>query len=166
MKHFSEPTRRAQAADVPHNNLRRSRAANENIIPTTTGAARAVGDVLPELDGKLDGIAMRVPVPDGSTVDLVVELERPASVETLNAAMREAASRPPLEHILEYTEEPLVSSDIIGNPHSAVFDALSTRVLGGNLVKVIAWYDNEWAYASRVVDLIDRLAALGTPTAA
>jgi glyceraldehyde 3-phosphate dehydrogenase len=152
-------------ADVPHSDLRRSRAAAENIIPTTTGAARAVGQVLPALAGKLDGIAMRVPVPDGSTVDLVAELEQPAGVSEINAAMRAAASRPPLDRILEYTEEPIVSSDIIRNPHSAIFDGLSTRVLG-NLVKVIAWYDNEWGYASRVVDLIGRLAALGVPRAA
>ncbi len=146
-------------ADVPHSDLRRSRAANENIIPTTTGAARAVGQVLPDLEGKLDGIAMRVPVPDGSTVDLVVELEKRATCESINDAMRAAASRPPLEGILEYSEDPLVSSDIIANPHSAIFDALSTRVIAPNLVKVIAWYDNEWGYASRVVDLIDRLGA-------
>jgi glyceraldehyde 3-phosphate dehydrogenase len=153
-------------ADVPHSDLRRSRAAAENIIPTTTGAARAVGQVLPALAGKLDGIAMRVPVPDGSTVDLVAEIERSTTVAELNAAMRAAAGAPPLDRILEYTDEPIVSSDIIHNPHSAIFDALSTRVLGGNLVKVIAWYDNEWGYASRVVDLIDRLASLGVPRAA
>ena len=153
-------------ADVPHSDLRRSRAAAENIIPTTTGAARAVGQVLPALAGRLDGIAMRVPVPDGSTVDLVTELERPATAAEINAAMRAACGVPPLDRVLEYTEEPIVSSDIIHNPHSAIFDALSTRVLGGNLVKVIAWYDNEWGYASRVVDLIDRLASLGAPRAA
>ncbi len=153
-------------ADVPHSNLRRSRAATENIIPTTTGAARAVGQVLPELAGRLDGIAMRVPVPDGSTVDLVVELERPASVEAINAAMRNAAASPRLQRVLEYSEEPLVSSDIIRNPHSAIFDALCTRVLGGNLAKVIAWYDNEWGYASRVVDLIERLAGMPLPHSA
>jgi glyceraldehyde 3-phosphate dehydrogenase len=144
-------------ADVPHKSLRRSRAANENIIPTTTGAAKAVGQVLPELDGRLDGIAMRVPVPDGSTVDLVAELERPATVEAINAAMREAASKPPLASILEYSDDYVVSSDIVDTPYSAIFDAPSTRVLGGNFVKVLAWYDNEWGYASRVVDLIDRL---------
>ena len=146
-------------ADVPHSDLRRSRAAAENIIPTTTGAARAVGKVLPALKGKLDGIAMRVPVPDGSTVDLVAELERPATVEGINAAMKEAASKPPLKGILEYTEEPIVSSDIIQNGSSAIFDAASTRVLGGNFVKVLAWYDNEWGYSCRVVDLIRILAA-------
>jgi len=147
-------------ADVPHKDLRRSRAANENIIPTTTGAARAVGKVLPELKGKLDGVAMRVPVPDGSTVDLVAELTKNVTVASLNAAMKEAASKAPLKGILEYCEEPIVSSDIIQDSHSAIFDSLCTRVLGGNFVKVIAWYDNEWGYSCRVVDLIGKLAAL------
>jgi glyceraldehyde 3-phosphate dehydrogenase len=147
-------------ADVPHSDLRRSRAANENIIPTTTGAARAVGKVLPALEGRLDGIAMRVPVPDGSIVDLVAELERPATVAEINDAMRMAAASPPLLGVLEYSDEPLVSSDIIQNTHSAIFDARSTRVLGANFVKVIAWYDNEWGYACRVVDLIHRLEQL------
>jgi len=147
-------------ADVPHKDLRRSRAANENIIPTTTGAARAVGKVLPELKGKLDGVAMRVPVPDGSTVDLVAELAKPVTVAALNAAMKEAASMAPLKGILEYCEEPIVSSDIIQDSHSAIFDSLCTRVLGGRLVKVIAWYDNEWGYSCRVVDLIGKLAAM------
>ncbi len=147
-------------ADVPHKDLRRSRAANENIIPTTTGAARAVGKVLPELAGRLDGVAMRVPVPDGSTVDLVAELEKPVTVASVNAAMKEAASQTPLKGILDYCEEPIVSSDVIQDSHSAVFDSLCTRVLGGNLVKTIAWYDNEWGYACRVVDLIGRLATL------
>jgi glyceraldehyde 3-phosphate dehydrogenase len=147
-------------ADVPHKDLRRSRAANENIIPTTTGAARAVGKVLPELKGKLDGVAMRVPVPDGSTVDLVAELSKSVTVASLNAAVREAASKAPLKGILEYCEEPIVSSDIIQDSHSAIFDSLCTRVLRGNFVKVIAWYDNEWGYSCRVVDLIGKLAAL------
>jgi glyceraldehyde 3-phosphate dehydrogenase len=147
-------------ADVPHKDLRRSRAANENIIPTTTGAARAVGKVLPELKGKLDGVAMRVPVPDGSTVDLVAELGKSVTVATINQAMREAAAKAPLSGILEYCEEPIVSSDIIQDSHSAIFDSLCTRVLGGKLVKVIAWYDNEWGYSCRVVDLIGKLAAL------
>ena len=148
-------------ADVPHTDLRRSRAAAENIIPTTTGAARAVGKVLPRLDGKLDGIAMRVPVPDGSTVDLVAQLRESADVPAINTAMREAAAAPPLKGVLEYSEDPIVSSDIIQNPHSAIFDAPLTRVLGGSFVKVLAWYDNEWGYASRVVDLIRRLSELG-----
>jgi glyceraldehyde 3-phosphate dehydrogenase len=147
-------------ADVPHKDLRRSRAANENIIPTTTGAARAVGKVLPELKGKLDGVAMRVPVPDGSIVDLVAELSRCVTVASINGAMREAASKAPLKGILAYCDDPIVSSDIIQDSHSATFDSLCTRVLGGNFVKVIAWYDNEWGYSCRVVDLIGKLAAL------
>ena len=146
-------------ADVPHTDFRRSRAAGENIIPTTTGAARAVGKVLPELEGRLDGIAMRVPVPDGSIVDLVAQLARPADVAGINAAMREAAAGP-LRNILEYSEAPIVSSDIIHDPASAIFDAPSTRVLGGDLVKVIAWYDNEWGYSCRVLDLIQRMHAV------
>jgi len=144
-------------ADVPHSDLRRSRAATENIIPTTTGAAKAVGEVLPGLDGKLDGMAMRVPVPDGSTVDLVVELEKDVTVEGVNAAVKRAAEGS-LSGILEYTEDPIVSTDIIGNPHSSIFDASGTQVLGGNLVKVMSWYDNEWGYSNRVVDLIARLS--------
>ncbi|HEX7099510.1 MAG TPA: type I glyceraldehyde-3-phosphate dehydrogenase [Acidimicrobiia bacterium] len=144
-------------ADVPHKDLRRSRAATENIIPTTTGAAKAVGEVLPELQGKLDGMAMRVPVPDGSTVDLVVELEREVTAEEVNEAIRRAAEGP-MKGILEYSEDPIVSTDIIGNPHSSIFDAAGTQVLGGNLVKVLAWYDNEWGYSNRVVDLVERLA--------
>ena len=146
-------------ADVPHADLRRSRAATENIIPTTTGAAKAVGKVLPNLNGKLDGMAMRVPVPDGSTVDLVVELSKDVTVEEVNAAVK-AAAEGPLKGIVQYSEDPLVSTDIIGNPHSSIFDADSTQVLGGNLVKVLSWYDNEWGYSNRVVDLIDRLGEL------
>ena len=145
---------------MPHKDLRRSRAAAQNIIPTTTGAARAVGKVLPELKGKLDGMAMRVPVPDGSIVDLVAKLNAKPSIEEVNAAVREAAEGP-LAKIVEYSEVPLVSSDIIGNPHSSVFDALSTQSAGDGYVKVVAWYDNEWGYSNRVVDLIDRMAALG-----
>lgn len=143
-------------ADVPHKDLRRSRAATENIIPTTTGAAKAVGKVLPKLDGKLDGMAMRVPVPDGSTVDLVVELDQDVTVEEVNRVVKEAAEGP-LANIIQYTEVPIVSTDIIGNPHSSIFDASGTQVLGGNLVKVMSWYDNEWGYSNRVVDLIERL---------
>ncbi len=145
-------------ADVPHKDLRRSRAAAENIIPTTTGAAKAVGMVLPQLKGKLDGLAMRVPVPDGSTVDLVTEMARPVTVAEVNDAVREAAEGP-LRSILEYCTEPVVSSDVIGNPHSSIFDALSTQVIGGILLKTISWYDNEWGYSCRVVDLMGRLAA-------
>jgi glyceraldehyde 3-phosphate dehydrogenase len=147
-------------ADVPHKDFRRSRAATQNIIPTTTGAARAVGKVLPELKGKLDGMAMRVPVPDGSIVDLVAKVRERPSTEQVNAAVREAAAGP-LKEIVEYSEVPLVSTDIIGNPHSSVFDALSTNATGDGYVKVVAWYDNEWGYSNRVVDLIDRLAAVG-----
>jgi len=149
-------------ADVPHKDLRRSRAATENIIPTTTGAAKAVGKVFPKLKGKLDGMAMRVPVPDGSTVDLVVELERPVSIEEINAAVRKA-SEGAMKGIIQYSDDPLVSTDIIGNPHSSIFDAGGTQVLGGNLVKVLAWYDNEWGYSNRVVDLIERLGSLLPP---
>ena len=146
-------------ADVPHKDFRRSRAATENIIPTSTGAAKAVAEVLPKLKGRLDGMAMRVPVPDGSTVDLVVELERPVTVEEVNAVMRRAADGP-MAGIIEYSEDPLVSSDVIGNPHSSIFDAASTRVLGGTTLKVLAWYDNEWGYSNRVVDLIERFARI------
>jgi glyceraldehyde 3-phosphate dehydrogenase len=149
-------------ADVPHSDWRRSRAATENIIPTTTGAAKAVGLVLPELAGKLDGMAMRVPVPDGSTVDLVVELERSVTVDEVNAAVKAAADGP-LAGILEYTEVPIVSTDIIGNPHSSIFDASATQVLDGNFVKVMSWYDNEWGYSNRVVDLIERLGEILQP---
>jgi glyceraldehyde 3-phosphate dehydrogenase len=146
-------------ADVPHKDLRRSRAAAANIIPTTTGAARAVGKVLPRLDGKLDGIAMRVPVPDGSVVDLVCRVARPARAAEVNGAVREAAAGA-MRGIVEYSEVPLVSTDIIGNSHSAVFDALSTTAEGDGYVRVVAWYDNEWGYSNRVVDLVDRLARL------
>jgi glyceraldehyde 3-phosphate dehydrogenase len=146
-------------ADVPHKDFRRSRAATENIIPTSTGAAKAVAEVLPGLKGRLDGIAMRVPVPDGSTVDLVVALEKSVTVAEVNAAIKKAAEGP-MAGILEYSEEPLVSSDVIGNPHSSVFDATLTQVLGGTIVKVLAWYDNEWGYSNRVVDLIERLETL------
>lgn len=147
-------------ADVPHKDLRRSRAAAENIIPTTTGAARAVGKVLPQLKGKLDGMAMRVPVPDGSIVDLVCRLKQSASAADINNAVREAAAGP-LKAIVEYSEVPLVSTDIIGNPHSSIFDALSTHAEGDGYAKVVAWYDNEWGYSNRVVDLIERMVAVG-----
>jgi glyceraldehyde 3-phosphate dehydrogenase len=141
--------------DLPHGDLRRARAAAVNIIPTSTGAARAVGKVLPKLAGKLDGMAMRVPVPDGSVVDLVARLRKPASVEKLNAAFAAAAKTPALRGILEYSEKPLVSSDIVGNPHSSVIDGLATMSMdGGKTVKVISWYDNEWGYSSRVVQLM------------
>jgi glyceraldehyde 3-phosphate dehydrogenase len=140
-------------ADWYHKDLRRSRAAGENTIPTTTGAARAVGDVLPKLRGKLDGMAMRVPVLDGSIVDLVATLGRGTSAHAVNQAF-EAAAVGPLRGILEYSTEALVSCDIVGNPHSCVFDAPLTQVIGERTVKVLAWYDNEWGYANRVADLL------------
>ena len=143
--------------DLPHKDLRRARAAQVNIIPTTTGAAVAVTKVLPELEGRLDGMAMRVPVSDGSVVDLVATLERPVTRDSVNAAMREAAGKAPLKGILEYSEEPLVSTDILGNPHSSVFDAMSTTVLGDRMVKVVSWYDNEYAYSKRMAELVETL---------
>ncbi len=139
--------------DLPHRDLRRARAAALSIIPTTTGAARAIGAVLPELNGKLDGMALRVPTPNGSINDLVVEVGRDVTPEEVNSVLREA-SQGELKGILDYTEEPIVSRDIIGNPHSAIVDALSTNVIGGSLVKVLSWYDNEWGFSSRMVDLI------------
>ncbi len=143
--------------DFPHKDLRRARSAAVNLIPTTTGAARAVGKVIPELNGKLDGMAVRAPIPDGSLVDLVVQLKKNVTVEEINAAMKKAADGPMLG-ILEYTEDPIVSSDIVGNPSSSVFDASLTTVMDGNFVKVLSWYDNEWGYSSRVVDLIERIS--------
>jgi glyceraldehyde 3-phosphate dehydrogenase len=148
-------------ADVPHKDLRRSRAAALNIIPTSTGAARAVGKVLPRLAGKIDGIAMRVPVPDGSIVELVARTRGRPRVKDVNEAMR-TASMGNLARIIEYSEAPLVSTDIIGNPHSAVFDALSTRADGDGYLRVLAWYDNEWGYSERVADLVDILSRLGS----
>ncbi len=143
-------------ADWAHKDLRRARAAGENTIPTTTGAARAVGKVLPQLAGKLDGMAVRCPVPDGSIVDLVVRLSRPATVEAINAAVEEA-SKNEMKGILEYSNGALVSQDIIGNPHSCIFDAPLTQVVNGRTAKVFAWYDNEWGYTERVVDLARRM---------
>jgi glyceraldehyde 3-phosphate dehydrogenase len=143
--------------DLPHEDLRRARAASVNIIPTTTGAAVAVTKVLPELQGRLDGMAMRVPVVDGSVVDLVATLQRDVTEDEINQAVRDAAGKAPLRGILEYSEEPLVSSDVIGNPHSSVFDARSTTVLGKRMVKVVAWYDNEFAYAKRAAEILERL---------
>jgi len=144
-------------ADVPHSDWRRSRAAAENVIPTTTGAARAVGQVLPELNGKLDGIAMRVPVPDGSVVDFNVRLEQNVTVDDVNDIVRAAANNGPVAKVLEYSTLPVVSTDIIGNQHSSIFDAPFTRVIGGNFVKTLNWYDNEWGYSNRVVDLMGLL---------
>ena len=139
--------------DMPHKDPRRARAAALNIIPTTTGAATALGLVIPELAGKLHGYAARVPVPTGSLVDLVVETERPTSVEEINAAFQERADTGELEGILQFTDEPFVSADVIGSPFSAVLDGGLTSVVGGTQVKVVAWYDNEWGYSSRLVDL-------------
>lgn len=141
-----------QILDLPHKDYRRARAAAENIIPTTTGAAKAVGKVLPELNGKLNGMAVRVPTPDGSLVDLVAELDKNVTAEDVNQAFKEAAEGD-LKGILEYSEEPLVSTDIIGNPHSSIVDGLSTMILEDNMVKVVSWYDNEMGYSSRCVDL-------------
>lgn len=146
-------------ADVPHSDWRRSRAAAENIIPTSTGAAKAVGEVLPELKGRLDGIASRVPVPDGSVVDLFVELEREVTVEQVNETLSSAAKTERMQDVLEYTEEPVVSSDIIGNPHSSIFDASFTQVGGGRFLKALSWYDNEWGYSKRVCDVLGLMAS-------
>ncbi|HKK65436.1 MAG TPA: type I glyceraldehyde-3-phosphate dehydrogenase, partial [Clostridia bacterium] len=136
--------------------LRRARAAALSIIPTTTGAAKAVGLVIPELNGKLNGMAMRIPTPTGSIVDLTVQLKGDPSVEEVNAAMKKAAEGP-MKGILEYTEDPIVSVDIKGNPHSSIFDAQSTMKIGKGFFKVLSWYDNEWGYSNRVVDLAAKL---------
>ncbi len=148
-----------QILDLPHKDLRRARAAGMSIIPTTTGAAKAVGKVIPDLKGKLDGFAMRVPTPDGSVVDLSAELDKETTVEEINAAMKKAANGA-MKGILEYTEDPLVSIDIVGNPASSIFDSLSTMVMEGNFVKVVSWYDNEWGYSCRVVDLLVKMATI------
>ncbi len=141
--------------DAPHSDLRRARSAALSQIPTTTGAAKAVGKVIPELNGKLNGLSIRVPTPTGSLVDFVAVLKKEATVEQINNAMKEAAEGP-MKGILEYTEDPIVSVDVIHNPHSSIFDAQSTMVIG-KIVKVLAWYDNEWGYSYRVVDLIEKL---------
>jgi len=152
-------------ADVPHTEMRRSRAAAENIIPTLTHSPAVVESILPQLKGKLDEMALNVPVPDGSTVDLVTLMKRPVTVEEVNETVK-SASLTTFAGIVEYTDQPIVSSDVIGNGHSAVFDGLSTFVLGGTMLKTITWYDNGWGYASRVVELIGRLAALDAPVGA
>jgi glyceraldehyde 3-phosphate dehydrogenase len=144
--------------DLPHSDMRRARAAALSMIPTTTGAAKAVGLVLPELKGKLDGMAVRVPTPNVSLVDLVAETARETSVEEVNSVLRKAAEGP-LKGILEYCETPLVSRDFNGNPASSVVDAQSTNVIGGNLVKVLSWYDNEWGYSNRLLNLVQYIAA-------
>src|SRR3954449_4511809 len=145
-----------QLLDLPHKDLRRARAAALSIIPTTTGAALAVGEVLPEIKGRLDGIAMRVPTPNVSVVDLAVMVEKKTSRDEVNAAMKKAADGP-LKGILCYTEDPIVSTDIIGDPHSSIFAADFTQVLAGNLLKIVSWYDNEWGYSVRTADLIAKI---------
>lgn len=148
-----------RVSDQLHSDPHRSRAAALNIIPTSTGAAKAVGLVLPELNGKLTGISLRVPVPAGSITDLVASVSKTVTKDDINAAMK-AASQGPLKGILEYTEDPIVSSDVIGNAHSCVFDSSWTTVIGGNMVKILGWYDNEYGYSSRTADLIARIARL------
>lgn len=143
--------------DFPHTDLRRARAAAVSMIPTTTGAAVAVGKVMPELNGKLDGLSVRVPTPDGSLTDFTVQLSRDATIEQINAAFKAAADGE-LKGILEYCDEPIVSIDVVGNPASCVFDSKTTNVVEGNFVKVLGWYDNEWGYSSRCVDLLPKLA--------
>lgn len=152
-------TSKQVTCDVIHKVPARGRAAGVNIIPTTTGAAKALGKVVPELDGKLNGMAFRVPVADGSVVDLVAECEKESTVEAVNAALKEAAGGP-MKGILKYVEDPIVSSDCIGDPHSCVVDATSTMVIGDHMVKVVAFYDNEWGYSNRVVDLMEMAASL------
>jgi len=144
-------------ADVPHSDWRGSRAAAENIIPTTTGAARAVRKEQKELNGKLDGIAMRVPVPDGSVVDSVFRLKKNVTVDDINESVKNASQEKSMKDVLEYSTLPVVSTDIIGNPHSSIFDAPFTKVIEGNLVKTVNWYDNEWGYSNRIVDLVSIL---------
>ncbi len=142
--------------DLPHSDLRRARAAALSMIPTTTGAAKAIGLVLPELKGKLDGMAIRVPTPNVSLVDLVVQVNKPTSVEEVNQVLQNAAENE-LKGIMDFSMEPLVSIDYRGNPHSSIVDGLSTMVIGENLVKVLAWYDNEWGYSNRVVGLVKKI---------
>ena len=143
--------------DMPHRDLRRARAAAINLIPASTGAAKAIGLVIPELNGKLHGFAVRAPVPTGSVVDLTVEVNRETTVEEVNAAMKAAAESGPLKGLLIYTEDPIVSSDIVKNPASSIFDSQLTAVMDGTMVKVVSWYDNEWGYSNRVSDLVQRL---------
>jgi glyceraldehyde 3-phosphate dehydrogenase len=145
--------------DAPHKDLRRARAAAVNLVPTSTGAAKALGLVIPELEGRLNGFAVRVPVPTGSIVDLTIEAERPTTTEEINAAFAWSAADGPLAGILEYSEAPIVSADIVGSPYSSIFDAPLTSVIDGTQVKVVAWYDNEWGYANRLVELAERVMA-------
>jgi glyceraldehyde 3-phosphate dehydrogenase len=143
--------------DLPHKDLRRSRAAAINLVPTSTGAAKAVGLVLPDLNGKLTGISVRAPIPTGSVVDLVCNVSRDTTIEEINAAFKEKADTGDLAGILEYTEDPIVSSDIVESPYSAIFDSQLTMVMENRLVKVVAWYDNEWGYSNRVVELAQKV---------
>jgi glyceraldehyde 3-phosphate dehydrogenase len=147
-----------QILDLPHKDLRRARAAAVNIIPTSTGAAKSTGVILPHLKGQMDGISLRVPVPDGSITDLVATLEREASVDEVNEAFRRASTEGPLVGKLVYAEDPIVSSDIVGSPASCTFDSLSTMAIG-TMVKVLGWYDNEWGYSNRLVDLVELVAS-------
>jgi glyceraldehyde 3-phosphate dehydrogenase len=150
--------------DAPHKDLRRARAAAANLVPTSTGAAKAIGLVIPELDGKLNGIAVRAPVITGSVVDLTCTVSRPTSIEEVNRVFAERADSGPLEGILKYTEDPIVSSDIVSSPYSSIFDAGLTMVIDERLVKVVSWYDNEWGYSNRLIDLAERVLA-GAPVA-
>ena len=143
--------------DLPHKDLRRARAAAINLIPASTGAAKAIGAVIPELNGKLHGFAVRAPVPTGSVVDLTVEAQRETTVEELNAALAAASESPPLEGIMQYTEDPIVSTDIVSSPFSSIVDSQLTAVVDGTMLKVVAWYDNEWGYSNRLVDLVTRV---------
>jgi glyceraldehyde 3-phosphate dehydrogenase len=142
---------------MPHKDLRRARAAAVNLIPASTGAAKAIGVVIPELNGKLNGFAVRAPVPTGSVVDLTIEAERETSVEEINAALKAAADSGPLHGLMLYTEDPIVSSDIVKNPASSIVDSALTVVMDGTMVKVVSWYDNEWGYSNRVCDLVQKL---------
>jgi glyceraldehyde 3-phosphate dehydrogenase len=153
--HASTADQRLQ--DMPHRDLRRARAAAVNLIPASTGAAKAIGLVIPELNGKLHGFAVRAPVPTGSVVDLTVETERETSVEEVNAALKAASESGPLEGFLRYTEDPIVSTDIVKNPASSIVDSQLTAVMDGTMVKVVSWYDNEWGYSNRIVDLVGRV---------
>jgi len=147
-----------RVADMIHSDLRRARAAAANIIPTTTGAAKAIGKVIPELDGKLDGMAIRVPIPVGSIVDLVVNVKKDVTVDSVNAALKKAAEGP-MKGILVYCDEPIVSSDIVLNPASSIFDSLCTMVVG-KTIKAVSWYDNEWGYSNRSVDIMEKMATM------
>jgi glyceraldehyde 3-phosphate dehydrogenase len=144
--------------DFPHSDLRRARAAAVNIIPSTTGAAKAIGEVIPDLKGKLNGGAYRVPTPDGSVTDFTAVLEKDATVDAVNAAFKKAASDKSYKGVVEYSEEPLVSQDIVGNPHSCIFDSKLTLMLGNRFVKIVGWYDNEWGYSNRCVEMLELIS--------